>query len=268
MKLSIITINLNDKIGLQKTIDSVLSQTFDDYEFIIIDGNSTDGSVDLIKEYEGKITHWISEPDSGIYHAMNKGIKLSKGDYLYFLNAGDKLYDADALNKVFDNTTNPSFICGNFYTEDKEGTIELQKPYENRNWSFSLYDIYSGYLCHQAFFIRKDNFEKYGLYSEDLQITADWELFLVAIGMHHEKVEHKDVDLVIYNLEGLSSTIGGKAIYEEKKKVAARRLPAELASKLNHLYKLEQDQYIIDAVKGSSLLSFLVRAYCKIKRSF
>lgn len=268
MKLSIITINLNDKTGLQQTIDSVACQTFDDYEFIIIDGQSTDGSIDILKNNQNKITCWVSEPDTGIYHAMNKGIKLAKGEYLYFLNSGDRLAKPDVLEKMFeDNPTSP-FICGNFYTEKNDKSTELQAPYRNRDWSLALYDIYSTYLAHQAFFIRKDNFDKYGLYSEDLRITADWELFLIAIGVNHEKVSYKDVNLVIYNLEGLSSTIGGKVIYEEKKMVAKRRLTTELATKLDKLYTLEQNQYIVDAVKGSPILSLLVKLYCKIKRSF
>lgn len=267
MKISIITINLNDKEGLQQTIDSVANQTFTDYEFIVIDGNSSDGSVDVLKANESKISKWISEPDTGIYNAMNKGIKIAKGEYLYFLNAGDRLYSENVLHNVFEDNPNSSFICGNFYTENK-GQVTLETPYRNRDWSFSLYDIYSTYLCHQAFFIRKDNFDKYGLYSEDLRITADWELFLMAIGVNHEKVEYKDINLVIYNLEGLSSTIGGKIIYEEKRKVAQRRLSATLANKLDRLYFLEQNGYITDAVKDSSILSFFVRVYYKLKRMF
>jgi len=101
MKLSIITINYNDKEGLRKTIESVLSQTWTDYEYLIIDGGSADGSLDVIREYEDKITYWISEKDNGIYNAMNKGIVKSKGAYLQFLNSGDYLVD----NKVFENMT-------------------------------------------------------------------------------------------------------------------------------------------------------------------
>lgn len=268
MKLSIITINLNDKEGLQQTINSVVSQTFDDYEFIVIDGASTDGSIEVLKNNDNKITHWISEPDKGIYNAMNKGISLAKGEYLHFLNAGDRLVSPKTLQEMFEKNPNTPFICGNFYTENKEGLRELQTPYNNRDWTFSLFDIYSTYLCHQAFFIHRDIFLKYGLYSEDLRITADWELFLIAIGCKHEEVFYQNVDLVIYNLEGLSSTIGGKAIYEEKKQVAKRRLSPQLAQQLDHLYTLEQNSYIVDAVKNSSILSFLVRLFCKIKRTF
>ena len=85
MKLSIITVNFNDAEGLERTIKSVISQSFKDYEFIIIDGGSTDGSVDVIKKYEKNIDYWVSEPDGGIYQGMNKGLRQSKGDYLNFI---------------------------------------------------------------------------------------------------------------------------------------------------------------------------------------
>lgn len=267
MKVSIITINLNDKKGLEQTIKSVAQQTYDNYEFIIIDGNSIDGSVELIEQNEGIVSHWISEPDTGIYNAMNKGIKLSTGDYLYFLNAGDRLYSPDVLEKIFEDNKNESFICGDFYTENGNN-ITLESPYQNRDWTFSLYDIYSTYLCHQAFFIHRHNFEKYGMYSENLRIISDWELFLIAIGVHHEKVVYKNTTIVIYNLEGLSSTIGGKVIYEEKKSVAKRRLSSSLANQLDRLYYLEQNGYITETVKSSKTLSLLVRIYSKLRRSF
>ena len=89
MKLSIITVNYNDAKGLERTIKSVISQTFHDYEFIIIDGGSTDGSVDVIKQYENHIDYWVSEKDGGIYPGMNKGLRQAKGDYLNFMNGGD-----------------------------------------------------------------------------------------------------------------------------------------------------------------------------------
>lgn len=267
MKLSIITINLNDKVGLQQTIDSVAMQTFTDYEFIIIDGKSSDGSIEVINSNSHKITHALSETDTGIYNAMNKGIQLAKGEYLYFLNAGDRIFSDNVLQRVFEEDTTASFICGNFFTENND-IVTLETPYRDRDWTFALYDIYSTYLCHQAFFIRKDNFDKYGMYSEDLRITADWELFLIAIGANHESVLYKDIDLVIYNLEGMSSTIGGKAIYEEKQKVAKRRFSTTLARQLHRLYFLEQNGYITDAVKQSATLSFLIRVYYKLKRIF
>ncbi|MDR2910496.1 MAG: glycosyltransferase [Bacteroidales bacterium] len=99
MKLSIITINLNNVAGLQKTIESVVKQTFTDYEYIVIDGGSTDGSADIIKQHANKITYWVSEPDKGIYNAMNKGIRVAKGEYCLFLNSGDWLINSNG-NKL------------------------------------------------------------------------------------------------------------------------------------------------------------------------
>ena len=89
MKLSVITINFNNRDGLRKTIESVVNQTYNDFEYIIIDGGSTDGSVDVIKEYADRIDYWVSEPDKGIYNAMNKGIDVAKGEYCIFMNSGD-----------------------------------------------------------------------------------------------------------------------------------------------------------------------------------
>lgn len=267
MKLSIITINLNDKIGLQKTIESVLDQTFTDYEFIIIDGKSDDGSIDIIHQYQNKISYWISEKDKGIYNAMNKGIQQAKGEYCHFLNAGDTYVSENVLKQIFEEDQHTSYICGNFMTE-KNGIIREEKPYSNRDWSFSLYDIYSGDLCHQAFFIKKDNFDKYGLYNEDLRISSDWCLFFIAIGIHHEPVLYKDVNIVIYNMEGLSSQIGGKAIYDERKRITSDILPTSTAQKLDRLYYLEQNSYITDIILSNSILSFCFRGFCKLGRIF
>ena len=105
MKLSIITVNLNNAVGLKKTICSVINQTFLDIEYIIIDGGSLDGSLEIIKEYEKKITYWVSEPDSGIYNAMNKGIMHANGEYLQFLNSGDWLVNDSIIEKFLKETT-------------------------------------------------------------------------------------------------------------------------------------------------------------------
>ena len=99
-KISIITINYNDKYGLSRTIDSVLNQTYEDFEYIVIDGNSNDGSKEILKNHDLSIDYWVSEPDSGIYNAMNKGIRVAKGDYLLFLNSGDYLCDNDTIHNV------------------------------------------------------------------------------------------------------------------------------------------------------------------------
>lgn len=265
MKISVITINLNDKAGLKQTIESIICQTFSDYELIVIDGNSADGSIDVIREYEDKITYWVSEPDKGIYNAMNKGIRQAKGEYYYFLNSGDRLISKHVFANIFTNNADCSFICGNFTTE-LHGVLKKEEPYKGRNWLFSLYDIYSGDLCHQAFLIKADNFDKYGLYDEHLRISADWKLFFVAIGIHHEPVLYKDVDMVIYNMEGLSSTIGGKAISAERRRVVHDILPEEVANKLDRALHLERNSYIIDIILSRKWIHNFFRAFCKMGR--
>ena len=101
MTLSIITINYNNRDGLQKTIDSVISQSFNDYEWIVIDGDSNDGSREIIEQYCDRFAYWCSEPDSGIYNAINKGLSHATGEYVQFLNSGDWLYSDNILEKAF-----------------------------------------------------------------------------------------------------------------------------------------------------------------------
>lgn len=265
MKLSVITINLNNKDGLRSTLESIVNQIFIDYELIVIDGASTDGSIDVIKEFENKINYCISEPDAGIYNAMNKGITFSNGDYLYFLNSGDKLISESVFSDIFGNNPNTAFICGNFVT-DNRGILKKEEPYKKKDWRFVLYDIYWGNLCHQAFFIRKDMFIRYGLYDERLRISADWKLFFIAIGIHHEGVLYKDTDIVIYNMQGLSSTIGGKAIHEERRLVVKEELPHVTANELERLYYLQYNSYIIDIIRSRKWIFNSFRAFCKLGR--
>ena len=124
MKYSVITINYNNREGLKHTIDSVVCQTYTDFEFIIIDGGSTDGSVEIIREYEEHITYWVSEKDHGIYHAMNKGVAQAHGDYCIFMNSGDCFHSSYVLDSI--KEYQEDIICGkvikgnNTKTEKKE----------------------------------------------------------------------------------------------------------------------------------------------------
>lgn len=101
MKLSIITVNLNQADGLAKTLDSVREQSFRDFEHIVVDGGSTDGSLEVIRARADGLAFWASEPDAGIYAAMNKGLRRAQGEYVYLLNSGDRLYSPDTLERVF-----------------------------------------------------------------------------------------------------------------------------------------------------------------------
>lgn len=267
MKLSIITINLNDKDGLLKTIESVSSQTFTDYEFIIIDGKSTDGSMELIQRYRDNISYWVSEKDSGIYNAMNKGIRQANGEYLYFLNSGDALYEKTTLEKAFSDDPHEAFVCGSFYME-QGGKLEPDTSYKDRDWRLSLYDLFAGFLCHQAFFIHRSNFEKYGLYSEELKVMSDWKLFYQGIAIDQLPVRYVDTFISIYNMEGFSTQVGGEIIYKEKLQICRELLSEQLTRKLIRLYYLEQNGFVTDIMKSKGWIYNGFRAFCKIGRIF
>ncbi len=172
MKLSIITINYNNKQGLQKTIDSVISQTWKDYEWIIIDGGSTDGSKELIEQYQEHFAYWCSEPDKGVYNAMNKGIRKAKGEYLQFLNSGDCFHNQSVLAKIFNNNVCGDIIYGNLNYVFKDKTLIDKYPSH-----LSIHFFLCRSIGHPASFIRSDLL-KDG-YREDFKIISDWYKFLV-----------------------------------------------------------------------------------------
>jgi glycosyltransferase involved in cell wall biosynthesis len=197
LKLSIITINLNNAQGLQKTIASVINQTFTDYEYIIIDGGSTDGSVEIIKQYANKATYWVSEPDKGIYNAMNKGIKQAKGEYCLFLNSGDWLINNSGLQQFFALKPTEDIAYCDIKTEKG-----INKYPDKLNFLFFL----CGSIGHPAAFIKTKLFTEIGLYNENRKIVSDWEFFLKAIFDLKCSYKHYAYILTFFDLNGISTT--------------------------------------------------------------
>ena len=187
MKLSIITVNLNNRDGLQKTIDSVVSQTFKDFEWIVIDGGSTDGSKELIEQYSEHFAYWVSEPDKGIYNAMNKGIKVAKGEYLQFLNSGDWLWENDTLNKVFSSTPNEDILYGNWVQKDG---ILFSAPHK-----LDAIYFFRSTLSHQAVFIKRSLFS-HEMYDETLKVASDWKHLLSSIVIANHSYKALDITIV------------------------------------------------------------------------
>ena len=183
MVLSIITINRNNEYGLDKTIKSVRMQTFQDFEYIIIDGKSTDNSVDVIKRNTAaglRIT-WLSEKDSGIFDAMNKGIRLASGTYLLFLNSGDTLDSETVLESLFRTNRSSDIIIGECRIVRDGQQIWLQKPKER----YTLKSVINDSIPHQSSFIKRYLFQQFGFYRDDLRIMGDWEFFLRTILLHN-----------------------------------------------------------------------------------
>lgn len=234
MKLSIITITYNNAEGLRRTIQSVQSQTFRDFEHIIVDGGSTDSSVDIIREYadneairrEGyKVIRkedsstdnlasspiiWISEKDKGVYDAQNKGIQMATGEYCYFLNAGDTFCADDVLERMFSPNSliasSPNHLSdilyGNEIIVDGNGQrIGIARGVENP----SFVDLYNSCMKHQASFIRRDLFEQYGMYDADMRICSDFDWFFRVIAFHDDvTLQYIDVDIAYFENTGIS----------------------------------------------------------------
>ena len=223
MKLSIITINYNNAEGLKKTLDSVAVQTCTDFEYIIVDGASSDGSVDVIREYEKNLTtnllplashlKWTSEKDTGIYNAMNKGIKMAIGEYLLFLNSGDYLVDENVLEKVFANDCLADILCARCNVSDKGKVVWTSNPPKKVTFG----TLYLVGLAHQSTFIRKSLFEQYGYYDESYRYNADIEFWYRSIIEHNASTQKIDVITTDYNLDGISSTENQTEKYKSEK---------------------------------------------------
>jgi len=201
MKLSIITITYNNATDLGRTIKSVVGQTWKKFEFIIIDGGSADGSTDLILRYKDDIAYWISEPDNGVYHAMNKGIIKAHGEYLLMLNAGDVLCDKNVLNRVFaQNKYNEDIIYGDVFRESK-GVVFTESLFPDNLTFLFLRD---GAISHQAAFISRKLHDLVGLYDESLKLCSDWSFILLAICKYNASYKHLNCKISVCNTDGLT----------------------------------------------------------------
>ena len=278
MKLSIITINYNNSEGLRRTLASVASQTYRDIEHIIVDGGSTDGSVDVIKEYaeksslQGREIKWSSEQDNGIYNAMNKGIEIALGrrvvnknhtsnithhtlqeslcDYVQILNSGDLLAASDVTERMMaalHQTSNikhqtsvencPAIFYGNMLKQDFTTGKIIGK---SREVEYSLRQYYSSTMNHDCCYFRRNLFDTYGLYDENLKIVSDWKWFLQAIGLGHVKPVYVDIDVTIFDVSGISET--NLALRNQERRQVLKELlpPAILADYDAHAFEMEQ----------------------------
>lgn len=226
MKLSIITINYNNAAGLKQTLDSVAMQDCTDFEHVIVDGASTDDSVDIIRAYSQlpianryKIT-WLSEPDTGIYNAMNKGIKMSHGEYLLFLNSGDAFADGSVVANFYKANISEDIATG----IEKRPNGKLSYPKQENELTYSYF--YDDTLLHQSTFVRKDAFERYGMYNENNRIVSDWEWFFRVIII--ENATYRPLDFVVADFEGDGMSMSTKyrlILVEESERVHNNMLP-------------------------------------------
>ena len=256
MKLSIITINYNNAAGLKKTLDSVAEQTCTDFEHIIVDGASTDDSVEIIRAYsQSPIANrhniiWLSEPDTGIYNAMNKGVRLANGEYTLMLNSGDYLVDECVIENVLPLLDGMDIIQGNTVS------VINNKKFINRGYAksdISFIDVYNGHFLHQATFAKRCLFDLYGYFDESYKIGGDTVFFFKALGFGNASFAYRDINIAYYDVTGISAN---HTPYWNNQRTLEDQMYDELLS--NRLLRLcKEDGYKINIYNQISSHCFL-----------
>ncbi len=201
--VSVITVVLNGRAYLEETMRSVFSQTYDNIEYIVIDGGSTDGSLDIIKRCRDGIDYWVSEPDAGIYDAMNKGARASRGDIVYFLNCGDYLYSDDVVARVvqaYGQVNGHGIVHGNvlFRVPSDGFEITVGRPVGIRDLSRGRT------ICHQALFMSREILLGNGMFDTRYNLAADFDLLCKGLSQRHPVV-YMNTMIAVYRFEGKSS---------------------------------------------------------------
>lgn len=210
MKISVITATYNRAATVRDTIESVLSQTYSDYEYIIVDGGSDDGTIDIVKEYEprfGGKMRWISEKDKGMYDAINKGIKMATGDVVGIINSDDFYHRTDIfsiINQSFEDNREVQAIYGDVRFVNPDNLEKTVRYYSSKNWKPWRFRF--GFMpAHPTFFTYKENFEKYGYYQYDYHIAADYELLIRHLYTNRMPAKYVPVDFMKMRTGGRST---------------------------------------------------------------
>ena len=267
MTLSIITINYNNIEGLRKTANSILSQSWHDYEWIIIDGGSTDGSKKLIEDTVNELaasgfnplSYWCSESDKGIYNALNKGIAHSHGTYINCMNSGDEFYEDTTLEQVFSSSHSSDIVFGNSFHHSIEKTFVSQYPV-----SIDIYFLYHSNICHQAMFVKTDLL-KASPFDEQYSICADYAkwLELMIQGCSFKYIPNM---VCRFDMTGMSNT--GDLITIEREKIKTKYIPKYILPLIH-----EHDKYTIcgnrlirarEILSKGGLLTTLLAAIIKL----
>ncbi len=246
-KISIITAVLNDPIGLLKTIESIKNQTYHNLEYIVIDGGSSQETIDVLKSNNQIISYWISESDKGISDAFNKGVKASIGDYICFLGAGDSFYHNNILSEIFNNLNleeinTYDIIAGKIQRVSINSVLLWVAPSHIKNFNKNSLLFKLG-LPHQGMFMHKRYFNHYGLFSPDIKYAMDYELLLRS---YHQFPKIKLIDKIIANwVEGGVGTGKILDIYQEYHDIKMRHKIAPI--------------YILKLIHYWSILKYKIR---------
>ncbi len=222
MKLSVITINYNNRAGLARTMRSVTAQKLSpaqqqEVEYIVIDGGSTDGSTEVIGQNAGGVSAWVSEPDNGIFNAMNKGVQMAKGEYVNFMNSGDTFHSPDVLSAVLPELTGKDFYIGHQQnTGEKTGRILAPREVKAATLLHKA-------LPHQAAFIRTELLRKRP-YREDLRLVSDWEQMVYEMVFNDASYHRLNFFVADFDTSGASHQKLNRRIYQEETEKVLREL--------------------------------------------
>ena len=213
MKISVVTVTFNSAATVADTMESVLRQEYEDYEYIVVDGGSTDETVEIIKSYQSKFGGrmcWISEPDKGMYDGINKGIRMATGDVVGIINSDDFYHRTDIFTKIADAMADGTeAIYGDVRFVNPNNLDKTVRYYSSKNWSPKRFRF--GFMpAHPSFFERRENFEKYGYYQYDYHIAADYELLIRHLYTNKVKAKYVPLDFMKMRTGG-RSTNGIKA---------------------------------------------------------
>lgn len=223
MKISIITINYNNREGLNRTMESIVPHISSQLEYIVIDGSSVDNSVDIIKQHEDKLSYWISEPDKGVFNAMNKGLAKASGEYVLFINSGDLINDNADFDKL------QTFMNGEdlVYFDIEMNTGHADSSFINTcpdSLDFKFFAEQS--LPHQASFIKRKTLVEYGGYDEQMKIGADWAFTIDVVCLNKLNYKHVGLYFSTYYLDGISSDPTNHALlWQEKSEHIKKNYP-------------------------------------------
>ena len=258
--LSIITVNLDDSLGLSRTIESVKSQDFQDFEFIIIDGGSKDGSLEVIKENETLIDYWVSEEDAGIYNAMNKGIKKATGKYVLFLNSGDYLLSKDVLSIDFNSITQ-DIVYGHL-THNKNNILNNSAYKDNLDLGF----FFESTLPHGSTFIRRELFLIFGLYKTDYKIVSDWIFFLERIVIDSCSTLNLNKAISVFNLGGISTRPENKNLVKQERDKYLNAIMPDFVQTYIQSTIIRERNYMQLELKNKALQSSLIADIENLRR--
>ena len=223
-KISIITVTYNRAHVIRGAIEGVLQQKYHDYEYIIVDGASKDNTLEIIKEYEPKFEgrlHWISEPDKGLYDAINKGFKMAEGEVVGIINSDDYFHRDDVFNIIasaFEEDEIDAIYADERIVGEGDKTLYYDRGHSFRRWMYRI-GLMPG---HESFYAKKELFEHYGYYKTDYKIAADYELMLRFAYINKVKMKYIPEDLLTFRTGGVSTQPSKKMLLHKEQVRACR----------------------------------------------